>query len=158
MKVFISYSTADDQIVALRLQTLAVVSMEDVTVYVPPAFTRHSFNGMLNPVVAHQLRESDVVLAVMIHNPAQSAVDEMNLALHEQKPLIPLISPSVSSDSYASFPHFLLDPSDPSKAEADIVRHLATLPRPGNGWNKPLLALCTLALGMILVSANADSR
>jgi hypothetical protein len=158
MKVFISYSTAADQIVALRLQTLAVVSMDDVTVYVPPAFTRQSFNDALNFVVAQELEDSDVVLAVMIHNPVQSAVHEMNLALSRHKPLIPLVTASVSPDYYASFPHFLLDPNDPSKAEADIVRHLASLPRSYNGWNKPLLALCTLALGMILVSAGPDSR
>jgi len=157
MQVFISYSTAHDQIVALRLQTLAVVSMDDVTVYVPPAHTRQGSGGLSLEVV-QQVKESDVVLAVMIQNPVQGAVEELNLALRLGKPLIPLVSPSVSPEYYEAFPHFLLDPSDPSKAEFDIVQHLRALPRPDNAWNKPLLALCTLALGMILVSAGTESH
>jgi nucleoside 2-deoxyribosyltransferase len=157
MKVFISYSTAADQIVALRLQTLAAVSIEGVIVNVPPASTRHAANGVLRADVTQQIAESDVVLAVMIHDPVPGAVAEMNLAISLKKPLIPLVSRSVSPAYLAPFPHFFqLDPNNPQIAEAEIVDYLANLPRPGS--NRPLLALCTLALGMILLSAGADSR
>ena len=74
MKIFISYSTAIDQIVALRLQTLATVY--GLTSYVPPATTRQTANPELSDEVQRKLQESDVVLAVMMHNPALSAVSE----------------------------------------------------------------------------------
>ena len=40
MKVFISYGDAADQVTALRLQALGAVN--GLTVYVPPAYTRHT--------------------------------------------------------------------------------------------------------------------
>jgi hypothetical protein len=47
MKTFISYSTALDQIIALRLQTMAAVY--GMTIYVPPASTRQAGGtGLLN--------------------------------------------------------------------------------------------------------------
>jgi len=62
MKAFISYSTALDQILALRLQTMAAVY--GMTVYVPPATTRNAAApAALIPEVQKQLDECDVVSA-----------------------------------------------------------------------------------------------
>ena len=49
MKAFISYSTTLDQIIALRLQTMAAVY--GITSYVPPATTRQFDSPRLNTEV-----------------------------------------------------------------------------------------------------------
>src|SRR5690348_12077389 len=102
MKTFISYSTAADQIVALRLQTLAAVY--GMTVYVPPADTRLSWEGSLDPEVEKQLKTSDVVLAVITQVPSQSAINEMNAAIQYKRLLIPIVSNAVPPQYYGDFP------------------------------------------------------
>jgi hypothetical protein len=153
MQVFISYSVAIDQLVALRLQTMAAVY--GLTVYVPPATTRQTFDPDLSREVEDRLRESDVILAVMMHNPAASAVSEMNAALRYGKLLIPIVSPSVSAEYYAVFqPHFVLNLADPSQTEGEIVKFLAEKQQT-NHSQAALVALTTLALGLILFSSNS---
>ena len=153
MQVFVSYSVAIDQLVALRLQTLAAVY--GLTVYVPPANTRQTIGAGLSKEVENKLRESDVILAVIMHEPAESAVSEMNWALANGKLLIPIVSPSVAPDYYARFkPNFVLDLNDPSKTESLIVNFLAEKQQ-ANHSTAALVALTTLALGLILFSSNS---
>ena len=153
MKVFISYSMAADQLVALRLQTLAAVY--GLTVYVPPATTRQTADPELSEEVRGKLGESDVVLAVMMRNPAASAVSEMNWALATGKLMIPIVSPSVSPDYYRRFqPFFMLNSADPSQTEGEIVNFLAEKQQTERS-KTALLALTTLALGLILFSSDS---
>jgi hypothetical protein len=148
MKIFISYGTASDQIVALRLQTLAAVY--GLTIYVPPATTRQTPNPAISAEVQQKLQESDVVLAVMMHSPAASAVSEMNWAFATGKLLIPIVSPFVPHEYYAQFqPHFVVNPSDPSQTEGAIVRFLADKQQ-AEQTKTALLALATLALALFL--------
>src|SRR5579863_1269046 len=123
MKAFISYSTALDQIIALRLQTMAAVY--GVTSYVPPATTRQAGMGDLIPEVRRNLQDSDVVLAVITHNPTQSAINEMNWAVEQHKLLIPIVGAGVAQEYFARFvPYFLVNPADPSNVEKQIVDFL----------------------------------
>ena len=154
MKVFVSYSTAMDHIVALRLQTLAAVY--GLTVYVPPATTRRVATPELSDEVQQKLNESDVVLVVMMHDPAVSAVSEMNWALVKGRLLIPIVSPLVSQQYYTRFqPYFVLNPTDPSQTEGEIVRFLAGK-KQAQQAKTALLALATLALGLILFSSESE--
>jgi hypothetical protein len=156
MKVFISYSTRDDQIVALRLQTLAVVSMEGLEIYVPTAETRQAATGILTPEVVTKLQECDVVVSVIMHAPVASAVSEMNWALQAGKLLIPLVSPSVAPVYYQQFPYFLLNPNEPWRTEQQLVNFLR---EKGQEVNKPVVALLTLAIGLLLFGSLAtESR
>jgi hypothetical protein len=151
MKTFISYSTAHDQIIALRLQTLAAVS--GMTVYVPPATSRNVWNGVLVPEVQKELRESDVILAVILENPAPSAVAEMNFAITTAKLLIPIVGPLVPLQYYAQFrPHFVVNPIDPSETERQIVQFLAGKQQ-GEAVKAGLL-LGTLAVALLLMLAS----
>ena len=152
MQVFVSYSVAIDQLVALRLQTLAAVY--GLTVYVPPANTRQTIGAGLSKEVENKLRESDVILAVIMHEPAESAVSEMNWALANGKLLIPIVSPSVAPVYHARFQSFVLDLNDPSKTESSIVKFLAEKQQ-ANHSTAALVALTTLALGLILFSSNS---
>jgi hypothetical protein len=148
MKTFISYSTAHDQIIALRLQTLAAVS--GMTVYVPPATTRQVWTGFLLPEVQKELQESAVVLAVITQNPSQSAVSEMNLAVATDKVLIPIVGAQVPTEYYANFrPHFVVNPVDPSETEKQIVDFLAGKQQVEAA--KAGLLLGTLAIALLLL-------
>jgi hypothetical protein len=144
---------AIDQLVALRLQTLAAVY--GLTVYVPPATTRQTLEPRLSKEVEDRLKESDVILAVMMHNPAASALSEMNWALAHGRLLIPIVSPSVSPEYFAAFQqHFVLNLDDPSQTESSIVKFLAEKQQATHS-TAALVALTTLALGLILFSSNS---
>ena len=59
--VFISYSAGADQVVALRLQTLA--SVYGFEAYVPPAQTRHSTATLLRQEVRRAIQTADLFFA-----------------------------------------------------------------------------------------------
>ncbi|MGD1101968.1 MAG: hypothetical protein ABSA59_07860 [Terriglobia bacterium] len=153
MKVFISYSTAADQIIALRLQTIAAVY--GMTIYVPPATTRHVASPELIPEVQRQLNESDVVLAVITHEPVSSAISEMNWALASGKLLIPIVSPGVPQEYYARFePYFIVNLADPSQTEQQIVRFLAEKHESEKG-KTALIGLAIFATALLLFGADS---
>jgi hypothetical protein len=158
MKVFISYSTALDQIIAFRLQTMAAVY--GMTVYVPPATTRHQPTAALIPEVQKELAESSVVLGVITQAPAPGAVSEMNTALASGKLLIPIVGWTVPQEYYIRFPqHFVVNPADPSETERQIVQFLLTQQQAekgsGNGAGA-LLALATLAVALLLFGSVSE--
>jgi hypothetical protein len=151
MKVFISYSTALDQIIALRLQTMAAVY--GMASYVPPATTRQLNTSQLTPEVIRNLQDSDVVLAVITHNPVPSAIGEMNWALQATKLLIPIIGVGVAPEYYEQFrPYFIVNPEDPSTTEQEIVRFLAQKQQT-ESTKTGLLALATLTVALLLFGA-----
>jgi hypothetical protein len=153
LKVFISYSTAADQIIALRLQTIATVY--GMTIYVPPATTRHVATPELIPEVQRQLNESDVLLAVITHIPVPSAISEMNVWLASGKLPIPIVSPGVPQEYYARFnPYFIVDFADPSKTEQQIVRFLAEKHQAEKG-KTALIALAIFATALLLFGADS---
>ena len=159
MKVFISYSTALDQIIAFRLQTMAAVY--GMTVYVPPATTRHQASAALIPEVQRELADSNVVLAVITQIPVPGAVSEMNFALASGKLLIPIVSSTVPPEYYVRFPqHFVVNPADPSQTEGQIVQFLLARKEQNeqgtaNGTGA-LLALATLAVALLLFGAVSE--
>jgi hypothetical protein len=154
MKTFISYSTALDQIIALRLQTMAAVY--GMTIYVPPATTRQAGGtGLLIPEVQEHLRQSDLVLAVITHRPTPSAVSEMNSAVTLRKLLIPIVGPGVPPEYYSNFEqYFLVDPNDPSQAERQIVQFLAGKQQ-AEAARTAVLALTTLAIALLLLGSKS---
>ena len=157
MKVFISYSTALDQIIALRLQTMAAVY--GMTVYVPPATTRYGVAPALLPEVQKQLDESNVVLAIITHKPVPSAMTEMNAASMSGTLLIPIVSWTVPREYYVGFQqYFVVDPNDPSLAEREIVYFLEQKQaEQGQGTAKfALIALATLAVGLLLFGSDSE--
>ncbi len=154
MKVFVSYSTALDQIIALRLQTMAAVY--GVTTYVPPASTRQMIASALTPEVRQNLLDSDVVLAVITHAPVPSALSEMNEAVAQGKVLIPIIGPGVAPEYYIQFqPYFVVQPADPSQTEQQIVQFLAQKQQAQTAKNA-LIALATLTVALLLFGSLAS--
>lgn len=147
MKVFLSYSTVEEQIMALRLQTLGAVY--DLTVFVPPAGTRRTTSAELSKVVRDNIDNCDVVLGVMMQNPVAGAVSELSYALAKGKLVIPIVGPGVDVGVYQGFEHFQLDPGDPSRTELAILGHLTNKKTSAEKKNV-VLALASIAIGLAL--------
>src|SRR5437016_14154898 len=88
LRVFISYSGTDDQVIAFRLQTLT--SVYGFQAFVPPATTRIG-SGRLSASVQQELNAADVVLAVVNSAPSVATVAELNHALSQRKLVIPIV-------------------------------------------------------------------
>jgi hypothetical protein len=156
MKVFISYSTALDQIIALRLQTMAAVY--GITSYVPSALTRQPDVLPLSREVQDNLRRADLVLAVITHAPVPSAELEMNLAMQFRKLLIPIVGPGVPREIYTQFqPVFVVDPASPSNAETQIV-HFLTQKQQSEANQTAIMAIATMAVALLLFGSLADAK
>lgn len=78
LRVFISYGAHDDQVIALRLQTLA--SVYGFQAFVPPATTRVG-SGRLAPSVEQEISRADVVFAVVNNIPSKATLAELNHAI-----------------------------------------------------------------------------
>ncbi|HEV2378685.1 MAG TPA: hypothetical protein VG206_02700 [Terriglobia bacterium] len=155
MRVFISYSTALDQIIALRLQTIAAVY--GMTVYVPPANTRRYAAPQLAPEVLSELNQAEVVLAVITQQPTASALSEMNHAVQTGRLLIPIVSPGVPLEYYSQFqPYFVVNPADPSTTEQEIVQYLAGKQQAERG-KTAIFALAIFAVALLLLGGS-DSK
>lgn len=149
MQVFVSYSSADDQVTALRLQTLAAA--HGLQVYVPPAHTRLRQSG--GNAWDQVLRQSDLVLAVITGSLAPGAQRELELAAGLKKKVLPIVTveSALSSPVVQRFPQaFYLDPMNPAAIENDIIGYLNQL-----NWEKQqtkaLIALSVLAIGLLLL-------
>jgi hypothetical protein len=153
MKVFISYGAAADQVTALRLQALGAVN--GLTVYVPPAYTRHA-PTLLDPEASQKLHEAEVVLGVVGAGLSQACLHELNTGMTLGKHLIVMSYPAFAAQFEPSFGSnlVLIDPANPGAAETGIMGYLKSIGAQQN-TKKALLALGTLALGL-LIFASAD--
>jgi hypothetical protein len=156
MKIFISYGGPTDQVTALRLQALA--SVNGLTVYVPPAHTRQMGNGLLVDAESGQkLKEADVVLGVVGAPLTDACRNEFNLALSLGKQMIVMAYPWFAEElqAYLAPRVVVVDPMRPGDAEVGIVQHLKSL-NMQKTTNTALVALGTLALGLLLFAATAE--
>ena len=156
LRVFISYSAYDDQIIALRLQTLA--SVYGFSAYVPPATTRERAAGAsrLSPLVERELNSADVIFAVVNHIPSEATIAELNHALARPNLVIPIVGRWVDRRFLQSFPkHFILDPLNPSAVERDIVAFLQKR-KTDKETKQAVIGLAALVVGLLLLSTTKD--
>jgi len=151
MKVFISYGSSADQVTALRLQALGAVN--GLTVYVPPAHTRQAVGTLLDPEAAQKLNDAEVVLGVVGEGLTEACRQELNTSMTLRKNMIvmsyPMFAPQLQP--YFGSNLVVIDPQNPGAAEIGIVGHLKTLDAQ-QSTKKALLALGTLALGLLILS------
>jgi hypothetical protein len=153
-KVFISYSAGADQVIALRLQTLAAVY--GFSGYVPPAQTRQAGHALLREDVRHAINESDLLLAVVTQAPSSTAVAEVEYARGLNSLIIPIVGPYVDRSFLQSFPQaFYIDQSNPGKVEADILAFLQNSNTEKVNRNL-LVGLSALAVGLLILSATSE--
>jgi len=150
MNVFISYSAAVDQILALRLQTLA--STYGLTVYVPPAHTRQNTTSVLGSDVQNAIRTCDMFLAVVTNTPTTATFQEVAFARGLNKLIIPIVAQTVDRNFLQSFPQvFVLDPQNPAAIEQQIVNYLMQS-QTAQANRNALVALSVVAIGLLLFS------
>lgn len=155
MKVFLSYGSAADQVTALRLQALGAVN--GLTVYVPPAYTRQTFTGvMADEESGRKMEDANVILGVVGVAISMACRVELQASLSSGKPTIVMAGPAVAAQLEPLFGSNLIvvDPANPDVAELAIVRHLESVEAEQRS-KKALIALGTVALGLIVLSAFA---
>jgi hypothetical protein len=152
VKVFISYGNAADQVTALRLQALGAVN--GLTVHVPPAYTRQAVSLLPDPETAQKLNEVDVVLGVVGSGLSEACRRELDTGGSLQKNMIVMTHPEFAPQLQPYFGSNLviIDPLNPNVTELGIVQHLKTLDGQQSA-KKALLALGTLALGLLILAA-----
>src|ERR1700733_2033887 len=144
-RVFISYGGYDDQVIALRLQTLA--SVYGFESYVPAATTRTG-SGTLSPGARQQLDLSDLVLAVVNHQPTQATVAELNHAIAQKKMVIPIVGQWVDPSFAQAFPAaFVLNPMNPAEVEQQIMTFLQQS-KANKETKQMLVGLAAVAVGL----------
>jgi hypothetical protein len=155
MKVFISYGSATDQVTALRLQALAAVN--GLKAYVPPADTRMIAPSTMDLESRQKLMDTDVILGVVGTAGFTPAFrEEINTGFTLQKNTIilsdPIFEPQLRPNFGANL--VVLNPANPAEAETGIVQYLKTI-HAKQKEQKALLALSTLAIGLLLFAAVA---
>jgi hypothetical protein len=129
-----------------------------LTVYVPPAFTRQGIPDLLDPEAGQKLKEAEVVLGVVGAGLTEACRQELNAGLALHKNMIVMTYPASAPQLQPYFGSNLvvIDPANPGGAEVGIVQHLKTIDAQ-QGAKKALLALGTLALGLLIL-APADQN
>ncbi len=157
MKVFISYGSALDQVTALRLQALGAVN--GLTVYVPPAYTRQPSSVSIEPETAQKLADADVVLGIVSVQLTGTCEKELNTGRILGKPIIVMAGLAVAPllQPYFGQSLVVIDPANPDETELGVVRHLKSLDA-GQQAKKALIALGTLALGLVIVGLVSSSQ
>lgn len=152
MNVYIAYGGSADQVTALRLQALGAVN--GLRVFVPPAHTRHIRPVVLNQQMVSELRDSDVVLGVVGTGLSEACRLELQVALGLEKTTIIIAEPPFEPSLEPQFLRnlVLIDPADPAQAENGIVQQLRQT-NLEQDMRQPILALCTLALGLLLFAS-----
>jgi hypothetical protein len=155
MKIFISYGGPADQVTALRLQAMA--SVNGLTVYVPPAHTRRTSGFFVDTETDQKLREADAVLGVVGTPLTEACRNEFNLAIALSKQMIVMAYPWFAEElqEYLGPRVVVVDPTQPGEAEISIVKYLKSL-NVQKTANTALVALGTLALGLLLFSAASE--
>jgi hypothetical protein len=149
LKLYIAYGTAADQVIALRLQALAAVN--GLSVYVPPAYTRHPAATALEPQSEAKLMDSDIILGVVTTGISEVCRQELNTAQSSKKKAIVIADPASASWLQDYFPGnvVVIDPANPAAAEQQIVQFLKQT-EIEQAAKIALIALGTLALGLML--------
>ncbi len=155
MRIFISYGGASDQVNALRLQALA--NVHGLTVYVPPAHTRHQSPAVVDAKIYQELLQADVVLGVIGTGWTDACSQELKMGIQLGKRIIVMSAPTFAMQLQPYFgPNLIvIDPANPDQAERAIVQHLKSLDAEQSVKNA-LMALGTLALGLLIFAPAAS--
>jgi hypothetical protein len=124
LRVFVSYSHRDDQVLALRLQTLAS-TRPSLQVYVPPASTRGRVPSQPGSD-SQELHQANLVLAIISRAVPLTMRQELDFAYQLGTTGCPdCFRPCRGQRPPAGQPVFHIDPQNPSQSEHAIVEYLS---------------------------------
>jgi len=149
LRVFVSYSQREDQVLALRLQTLAS-TRSGLQVYVPPAATRGRGLGQSGPEV-QELRDANLVLAVISRTVSSTMQKELGLAQQLGKAIVPIVLGDTKVTGLKpGQPVFHVDPQNPGQSELAIVEYLGKAHLSKSNVESAV-ALVLLAVGLLIL-------
>lgn len=150
LRVFVSYSARNDQVNALRLQTLAT-TRPGLLVHVPSAETR-SARGSGDEDDFAEIKQSDVVLALVSGPVPPRMQRELQIADQLKKPVVAIVIAGIAQTALKPNRRvFLLDPRNPVGTEDSVMRHLETLKLSKNN-TAALGALALIFLGLLILA------
>lgn len=151
MKVFISYGSVGDQVTAFRLQALGAVN--GLQVYVPPAHSRRGSADSIDVQSEPRLRETDFVLGLVGAGLSPVCWRELNLGRQLNKSVFIMAESSLAEELSKDFPGRVgvIDPSNPTDAELQIINYLTTIEAQGDS-KKAILALAIIGIGLLMLA------
>lgn len=153
-RVFLSHSLDPaEQALAWRLQTLAAA--HGIEVFVPQRGSALSSSALV--ALHNAIDRSDCVLAIIISKADASVRKELQYALAQGKPVIPIVHSDFANHPWlAQFPRFIFSPSDnPGKVEGQVVEYLKQ--QHFSKENRQAVgALVALGIGLLLLSALSE--
>src|SRR5258708_22839322 len=151
LRVFVSYSGHEDQVAALRLQTLASTRPE-LQVYVPPVSTR-SRRGAPTLADLKALNESKFVLAIISGTVPPAMQQELAVAQRLGKTIVPIVlrGRSAIAGIQPDQPVFYLDPYNPVETEKEIINYMNSA-MSGKANRQAVSGLVLLLLGMLILA------
>jgi len=151
LRVFVSYSGHEDQVAALRLQTLAGTRPE-LQVYVPPVSTRNR-RGAPTGADLKALNDSRFVLAIISGVVPPAMQQELAVAQRAGKTIVPIVVRGRGNVAgiQADQPVFYLDPYNPVETEKQIIDYVSSAV-PGKSNQQAALGLVLLLLGMLILA------
>jgi hypothetical protein len=152
-QVFVAYSHREDQVLALRLQTLAS-TRPGLTVFVPPASTRSRAANVSDAGSDWgHLKNADLLLALIRGTVPPRMEQELQYASGLGKPVIPItVGDTAQQHSIQGYSWFHLDPTDPTSTEQRIMAYLDSL-KVGKDSREAVGALILLTLGLMVLGS-----
>jgi hypothetical protein len=148
LRVYISYSNREDQVLALRLQTLAS-TRPGLNVYVPPASTRT--HGLTESDV-NELTRANLLIVIISSQIPPIQAKETEVAAARSIPFLPIVLQGMPA--VTGLPQhqrvFYVDPRNPFQAEQEIVNYLSQTDV-GRQNTEAIGALILLALGLMIL-------
>jgi hypothetical protein len=149
LRVYISYSNREDQVLALRLQTLAS-TRPGLNVYVPPASTRT--HGLAESDV-NELAQANLLILVISGQIPPIQAEETQAAAARSIPFLPIVLQG--APAVMELPQhqrvFYVDPRNPYQAEREIENYLSQT-EVGRQNTEAIGALILLALGLMILA------
>jgi hypothetical protein len=159
LNVFLSYSTsAEDQVIVWRLQTLAASHGIDMYVPARDGFKTTAKTPVLSRTVENAIDHCDCILAIITSRTSRVVERELNYALEREKLIIPLVESSIAdAPPFRRFdPIFRFDPGQPTaKVESEVISFLKAH-QVSKDNQKALGALVAIGLGMLALSALSE--
>jgi len=150
LRIFVSYSQREDQVLALRLQTLAS-TRPGLLVHVPPALTRGRAPSQSNGDL-HELHQANLVLAVISRAVSPTMQKELQVAQQLGKPIVPIVlSKAEISGLHPGQPVFHVNPQAPWESEHQIVEYLGQA-HLGKANVESVVGLILLAVGLLILA------
>lgn len=147
LKVFISYQMRpEERVLAWRLQTLG--ASYGVMVFVPPPNRR-----ALSEEIQIQIKQSDAILAFIMHSPSGIVLQEIRYALSQGRTVIPIVRKGVRIKERGMPKVFEFDPQEPSDLLVKQIFEFLKTQKKKPETSRLIAGLALLGLTLLLMYA-----